>query len=97
MTKTNWRNIAEDAKDPATLLKCIADRVGGQLHIKLSEIEPVQMKALVVLVKDDKIIVRTGTAEQLREWPDEKRIDEIGQNGNDGIHYSELPELNRER
>ena len=25
--------------------------------------------------------------ENKQEWPDDKRIDEIGQNGNDGLHY----------
>ena len=26
---------------------------------------------------------------ELEQWPDEQRIDAIGQNGNDGLHYHE--------
>ena len=80
-----------ETQDPATLLKCIAERTGGELHIKHSEVEAVAKKALLLFQKDGKTIVRTGTAERLVEWPeDETRIDIIGSNGPTGEHYSEV-------
>lgn len=66
------------------LLNALIARVHNQeVNISFDEIEAVKSKRLQMFIRDNGGLMLKLTD----DWPDEERIDIIGQNGNDGDHY----------
>lgn len=68
------------------MLKALVMRTQGKtVHIKLDDLKAAQGKAMEMYIKDGVIQL---VVSNVMEWPEnEKRIDIIGSNGNDGDHY----------
>lgn len=68
------------------MLKALVMRTHDKtVHIKIEDLKKAQCKAMEMYVKNG--VIRL-VASDIMDWPEnEKRIDAIGQNGNDGDHY----------
>jgi hypothetical protein len=75
-SRFNWRDA---------FMALVNRTQSGELHITDEEIQKASETQNAMIIEPGKTIIQSGGLRM--PWPDEQRIDNIGQNGSDGDHY----------